>query len=257
MGIERVVLPVALSVALVGSTISALAQAQNTQEVQERRSSDDHASTEISREDATRLAQEYSVTIEEVYKVDRELHQPVEETLRGLPITKVGDWDDFARTHPFSYENINAQNFPAFLTLYQQFIDQIAPIYWREVRQENVPAEERKPVISLLWGDDINSGEKNNSRGAASLVRFLNSEYDQKIKFIHLRESNRMTLYDGQITISNKTFFSTGFPSIIIYKISLEGGLRKEEEGGGVISINSLFQNRRVFKEYIQEQLLQ
>ena len=193
-----------------------------------------------------------------MYCVDRELHQPVEETLRGLPITKIGDWDDFARTHPFAYNNINVQNFSQFLTLYQQFIDQVAPVYWREVKQENVPVEERKPVIALLWGDSQQNNRVDPSRGNASLMKYLSQEFSLSIKFFHTQ------LFDDGVYPSQKTLLVRSFenlrgtPAIFLYGCSKSGELTlSEQTDGGFSTVELIFRNRQVFKEYITKSLLQ
>ena len=258
MGLERIVLPLALSVALVGGTISALAQAQNTREVQERRSSDDSSRSEISREDATRIAQEYSVSIEEVYRVDRELHQSVEETLRGLPIPMIANFEDFKRAHPFDYECINSQNFQEFLGIYGQFVQQMTPQYWRTVRQEDVSADERRPIFAFLSGGSRKFEQSEISFGCASLMRYIIQEFSQDITFFQIKASGVEGLYDSQETIlRNALPHVKVIPSIFIYDPSESGELLLVEKmDGGFSGLELTFKNRQIFKEYVQNHLL-
>ncbi len=261
MGIERIVLPVGLALALAGSISSLVlpsAQAQNVPEVRDKRDSAESTRTSVSQEEASRIAQEYSVSIEEVYRVDRELHQPVEETLRGLPIVKVGDFEDFKANHSFDYEHITAQNFQEFLGIYHQFVQQLSPQYLRMINQEGVLIDQKKPVISFLWTECSNAGEHESSRGVASLVRYLIQEFHPAMNFLQLRVGGSEGIYPSQVNVLKDLFPQLKMtPSLFIYSINDDGfAILREQGDGGLLTTDKAFENRQIFKVYISNQLL-
>ena len=93
------------------------------------------------------LANEWKIPVSEVEKIAQEMKQPVAETLKGYAT-------------PVCHDSYN-----------------------REVFQENLPKEQRKPVLVLFYLDEKHA-ETGASQGLASVYKTLVKEFGSRVKFL-------------------------------------------------------------------------
>ena len=93
------------------------------------------------------LAQKWNMPLSEVQRIDKEMKQPVMETLKGY-------------AQPVCHSTYN-----------------------REVFQEHLPKEQRKPSLVMFYNENISSGP-NYSRGLAPVFKDLSKTFVNKVKFL-------------------------------------------------------------------------
>jgi thiol-disulfide isomerase/thioredoxin len=146
------------------------------------------------------LAKEWNMPVSKVEAIAQEMKQPVAETLKGY-------------AKPVCHDTYN-----------------------REVFQENLPKEQRKPVLVLFYVDEPKSDDAEGikfSRGLSSVYKALAKEFGNKIKFLSYNsDCDSWSNYDIHVNL-RENYGVEAPPSIVMYTSFdlLNGGTPVKNEG--------------------------
>ena len=145
--------------------------------------------------------------------------QPVEETLKGTGVVYVNDGT-----------------------------------YQREVFQEHLPGDQRRPVMALFFDN-----REDYSMGNASLLRTI-GDYFPKIKRCGYKISDETHTPKGMLehlsTLYPPIAKSQLTPAILCYHVS-DGKVKYDDQlAGGISKLSTLKENIAIFRDYIPKNIL-